>query len=101
MTQSCLFSVLNDLYRISWATVFIAFAIWGSKMSVNEYQFRINRPILYGFLLSYNRMSQSLKQYYDLLNRREVFPYIEIIILSACPFVMQARCARQTVFLAA
>jgi hypothetical protein len=32
--------------------VFIGFAIWGSKMSVNEYQFRINTPILYGFYTS-------------------------------------------------
>jgi hypothetical protein len=41
-----------DLYRISWAMVFIVFAIWGSKMSIDEYQFRMNTPILYGFYTS-------------------------------------------------
>jgi hypothetical protein len=43
---------MGNIYRISWAMVFITTTFGGMKMSVDEYDFRMNSPILYGFYTS-------------------------------------------------
>jgi hypothetical protein len=72
---------MTSFYRITWGTIFILFVIFGMKMSVDEYNFHVTSPIMYGFHTT------------EIPIRKLPFPTVDLIPLMAvkAPSVKKAK----------